>query len=144
MSDDKKSRVRDKTTKDDSRGCNRQTRTHIAFIHTRYRGKMSAFTLSNTATARAVFVAKYVRDRRGHSRVAPARWVRSIERIIGRDRSIGGLDGGSIDESFLKKSRGSSNFPIDGWIRLNDRTTKPTTTGPTEPTTRTTRTTRTT
>ena len=95
---------------------------------------MSAFTLSNTATARAVFVAKYVRDRRGYSRVAPARWVRSIEWIIGRDRSIGGLDGGSIDESFLKKSRGSSNFPTDGWIRLNDRTTEPTTTT-TEPTT---------
>ena len=92
---------------------------------------MSAFTLSNTATARAVFVAKYVRDRRAYSRVAPAPWVRSIERIIGRDRSIGGLDRGSIDESFLKKSRGSSNFPIDGWIRLNDRTTEPTTTEPT-------------
>lgn len=44
-----------------------------------------------------------------------------------RDRSIGGLDGGSIDESFLKKSRGSSNFPtrrMDGYDseRPNDGT----------------------
>lgn len=88
---------------------------------------MSAFTLSNTATARAVFVAKYVRDQRGYSRVAPARWVRSIERIIG-SRSVDRRFGwGSIDESFLKKSRGSSNFPtrrMDGYDseRPNDGT----------------------
>ena len=71
---------------------------------------MSAFTLSNTATARAVFVAKYVRHRRGIYDVASARWSHRIERIVGRDRSIGGLDGGSIDESSLKKSRGSSKL----------------------------------
>ena len=89
---------------------------------------MSAFTLSNTATARAVFVAKYVRHRRGIYDVASARWSHRIERIVGRDRSIGGLDGGSIDESLLKKSRGSSKLrgplsPSVRWIRRpNDRT----------------------
>ena len=99
---------------------------------------MSAFTLSNTATARAVFVAKYVRHRRGIYDVASARWSHRIERIVGRDRSIGGLDGGSIDESLLKKSRGSSKLrglSLPAFDGYDDRTTEPTT-GPTTTTRR--------
>jgi hypothetical protein len=81
---------------------------------------MSAFTLSNTATARAVFVAKYVRDQRGYSRVAPARWVRSIERIIG-SRSVDRRFGRGVDRRVISQEiEGKLNFPTstDGWIRL--------------------------